>query len=112
VVEELAAVVDRLAAADPVKLADGETIVALHRQLERLAAVVARADAAFDAGREWEADGARSSAAWIASRCHRALPTARRGVRLGRALRSMPAVEEAWLSGEIGEAHAEVLARV
>jgi hypothetical protein len=35
----------------------------------------------------------------------------RRRVRLGRELRHMPAVEAAWLSGDIGEAHVGLLAR-
>ncbi len=63
VLNELTAAVDALAAVEPATLGDGETIVALHRQLERLSAVVARADAAFDATRSWEADGARSASA-------------------------------------------------
>jgi hypothetical protein len=112
VVEELAAQVDSLAAADPAALADDETLVALHRQLERLAAVVARADAAFDAAKRWEADGARSAAAWISFRCHLPMDAARRSVRLGRALRAMPATEEAWVTGEIGVAQADALVRI
>ncbi len=110
--KELTAAVDALGGVPPAALADGETIVALHRQLERLSAVVARADAAFAATQSWEADGARSAAAWISVRCNLPVPSARRGVRLGRALGTMPAVEEAWLAGDIGEAHAETLARV
>ena len=111
VASKLASAVDRLSDADPALLADGEIIVALHRQLDRLEAVTTRATAAFDAARAWEADGARSAAAWIATRCHLPTPTARRRVRLGRELRHMPAVEGAWLAGEIGEAHVALLAR-
>src|SRR5207302_10037148 len=92
-------------------MADGETIVALHRQLARLEAVATRATAAFDAGRSWEADGARSAAAWIGIRCHVPTSAARRRVRLGRELRHMPAVEAAWARGDIGEAHASLLSR-
>jgi hypothetical protein len=110
--EELTAAVDDLCAVEPGTLADGETIRWLHRQLERLNAVTTRAAAAFEAGQEWEADGARSAGAWISARCHVPLPAARRRVRLGRDLRSMPATEEAWLAGDIGEAHVEPLAAV
>lgn len=110
--QQLAADMDVLCVAEPASLADGDTIVALHRQLERLAAVVARADAAFEAGRDWQADGARSAAAWISVRCRQPLTDARRRVRLGRDLRAMPATEEAWLAGEVGEAHVEPLAGV
>jgi len=107
---ELAAVVDRLTAADPSQLADGETVRALHRELERLTAVTTRAVAAFDAGRAWEGDGARSASAWLAVRCRMPAVAARRRVRLGRALRHMPSAEAAWLEGEVGEAHVALLA--
>lgn len=109
-VQDLTASLDALCAADPAQFADPETIQALHRQAERLNAVAARAMRRFDAGRAWEADGARSAAAWLAVRCRLPVPTARRGVQLGRALRHMSAVEAAWLAGDIGEAHAFVFA--
>jgi hypothetical protein len=107
---DLDAALDALCAVDPARLADGETVQALHRQVERLRAVCARATAAFDAGRGWEDEGARTAAAWVAARCGMPADTARREVRLGRALRSMPHVEAAWLAGEIGEAQVFLLA--
>ena len=63
---ELAAALDTLCGADAAQLGDAETVRALHRQLDRLAAVTTRATAAFEAGRAWEAEGARSAAAWLA----------------------------------------------
>ncbi len=110
VLNELETVADALSTIHPSSLADGETIQRLYRQLDRLQAVTARATAAFDAGGDWEADGARSAAAWIAVRCHLSVASARRRVHLARCLRAMPATETAWLAGEISEAHAEVLA--
>ncbi len=107
----LAAAIDELVGADAPTLADGDTVVALHAELERLTAVATRAMAAFDAGRSWEDDDARSAAAWVAAECRVPLEAARRRVRLGRRLRALPAVEAAWLAGEIGEAHADVLAK-
>ena len=106
----LVAAVDALGAVDPAQLADGVTVQALHRQLERLKAVTARATAAFEAGREWEAEGARAAATWVAIRCRLPMMTARRGVRLGRALRHMPVVEATWLAGDVGEAQVALLA--
>ena len=91
-------------------LGDGEMIVALHRQMERLEAVTTRATAAFDAGRSWEADGARSAAAWVTTRCRVPASTARRRVRLGRALRHMSATESAWVAGDLGAAQVGLLA--
>ncbi len=106
----LVGVIDELARLDPLALADGATIEALHRQLERLGAVTARAVAGFDAGRTWETSGARTASAWVSWRCHVPLASARRRVQLGRALRHMPAVEAAWLAGDIGEPHVGLLA--
>jgi len=111
VLDELGAVLDRLVEADPAALADGDTVVALNRQLERLAAVNIRATATFEASRAWEADGARTAAAWLAVRCRLPVPTARDRVRLGRALRHMGVAEAAWLAGDVGEAQVARLAR-
>ena len=109
-VATLTAAVDEMCGADPSVLADGETLVALQREIDRLQAVAARAAARFDASHDWEADGARSAAAWLATRCRLPLPTVRRRVWLGRALRSMPVVEGAWLAGEVSDAHVASLA--
>ena len=96
---------------DPQVLAEGDTIVALHEQLAILQAVVTRAVAAFDAGRSWEADGARSAASWVGTRCKLPTPVSRHRVRLGRDLRHMPEVEKAWVAGEINEFHVSLLVR-
>jgi hypothetical protein len=107
---ELAGALDALSAVDAGVLGDAETVVALQRAAERLACVLTRAVAAFDAGRSWEADGARTASAWLAARCRMPVESARRRVRLGRALRHMGGVEAAWLAGEIGEAQVRLLA--
>ena len=107
---ELVGVVDALCAAGPSRLADGETLVVLHRQLERLSGCLTRAVAAFDAGRDWEADGAHTASAWLSVRWKVPVTSARRRVLLGRALRSMPAVEAGWLAGDIGEAQVGLFA--
>ena len=107
---ELVGVVDALCAAGPSRLADGETLVVLHRQLERLSGCLTRAVAAFDAGRAWEAEGARTTSAWLSVRWKVPQTPARRRVLLGRALRSMPAVEAGWLAGDIGEAQVGLFA--
>jgi len=111
VVDEFAAAVDNLIEVDPGLFADGEALVALSRQLERLAAVATRATAAFDASGGWQPDGARSAACWLATRCRLPMPTARWRVRLGRALRHLPVTEAAWLVGDIGEAQVGLLAK-
>ncbi|HEX2193240.1 MAG TPA: hypothetical protein VHH09_08600 [Acidimicrobiales bacterium] len=110
VVEQLSAAIDALAAVDPATLGDGETVVALHRELERLGAVTTRAVAAFEAAGDFAGDGARSAAAWVAF-CRIPSSTARARVRLGRALRHLPVAEAAWVAGEVGEAQVGLLAR-
>ena len=110
--DDLKSVVDQVRSIDPAALADGESIVELHRCLARLEAATTRAVARFDARREWDADGARSAAAWLTGRCRLPRQAARRRVRLGRALRQLPAAERAWLAGEVGEAQVAALARV
>jgi hypothetical protein len=110
-VEAMELALDVLAHADATDLADGEAVVLLHRQLARLEAMATRASAAFDASREWEVDGARSAAAWIATRAHVPTEASRKRVRLGRDLRHMAAVDEAWTAGDIAGVHASMLAR-
>ena len=68
VLAQLSGAIDAVCATEPARLADPESIQDLHRQLERLNAATTRATAAFEAARTWEADGARSAAAWLATR--------------------------------------------
>jgi hypothetical protein len=85
--------------------------VALHCELARLDAVATRAVGTFDASRQWEATGARAAAAWIAVECKLPSSTARRRVRLARALRHMPTTEAEWLGGAINDFHVGLLAK-
>ncbi|HUQ64279.1 MAG TPA: DUF222 domain-containing protein [Acidimicrobiales bacterium] len=102
--------IDALAALDPTQLGDGESVVDLHRELARLDAVATRAVGSFDASRAWESTGARSAAAWMSVECRLPSSTARRRVRLARALRHLPATEDAWLCGEINDFQVGLLA--
>jgi hypothetical protein len=95
----------------PAGLAGGEAVRAVHRQLARLEAVATRACAAFEREGGWQADGARTASTWLAARCSLPDGTARRRVQLGRELPHLPAVERAWLAGDIGPSAAEVLVR-
>lgn len=101
---------DGLVHVAPESLGDRESIVELHRQLARLEAVVTRAAAAFDASRQWDEDSAPSAAAWLATRCGLRRQAARRRVRLGRELRSLPVCEEAWLAGDVTGSHVAMVA--
>jgi hypothetical protein len=89
---------------------DGASIEDLHHQLSRLESFVTEATAAFEAGEEWAADGAKTASAWIATRCRLPRSAARRRVRLGRALRHLPDVAGAWREGSIGPDAAQAIA--
>src|SRR5690349_16194135 len=109
--EDLLREIDAIAAVDPTALASGEALVALHRAAQRLEAATARVTAAFDADKTWAPSGARNAAAWLQVTCGLHRRDARRQVRLGRALRHMPAVEAAWLAGDINRGHVDALNR-
>ena len=108
--DALTAALDDLVSLDAGALADGESVVALQRELARLEAVAARACARWDANAEWAADGARSGAAWLAAKVHVPKQQAQRCLRLGRAARELPVAADAWLRGAIGSAHVAALA--
>jgi hypothetical protein len=110
--ETLRNAIDELAIVDPAVLASREDVLELHRQLDRLQAVATRSLAAFDAGGEWIPSRSRSAAHWLAWQTHMPISTAKRELRAGRALRSMPLSERAWLDGEVGAAHVAQLAKV
>ena len=109
VLDDLTRAIDALVAHAPHDLADGETQVELQRQLARLDGVTTRSAAAFDASGEWADDGAMSATAWLAASCRLPKATALRRVKLGRALRTMPATEAAWLSGALTAEQVHVL---
>lgn len=104
-VAELAEFADRLVGLDPATLCDRETIAALHRFHERVGAVLTQAAGAFDAAGAWQRSGARSAASWLATTCNLSFGVAKHRVELGRELRTMPVVTNAWLAGELSEAH-------
>jgi hypothetical protein len=111
--EEFTEALDALTSCGAADYSDGESIEELHRALSRFEAFVTEATAVFEAREEWAADGAKTASAWIATRCALPRSTARRRLRLGRALRHLPECAEAWRSGRIGtdQAHALAAAR-
>src|SRR6202789_2938062 len=108
--ENFAAALDELIESGAANYGDGTSIVELHQLQSRLDSFVTEATAAFEVGEEWAADGAKTAAAWIATRCRVARPAGKRRVRLGRTLRHLPAVAQAWREGAIGEDAARAIA--
>jgi hypothetical protein len=86
----------------------GEFAVAMQQRLSRVDAVATRAAGAFDANGDTE--NARSSAIWLAYRCHLPKWKAKRCVSNARALRHMPEVDAAFAAGDINTEHVSKLA--
>ena len=68
------------------------------------------ATAAFEAGEEWAADGAKTAARGSPRVVGSRRAAAKRRVRLGRTLRHLPEVAQAWRQGAIGADQAQAIA--
>ena len=108
--DNLAAALEALIESGAENYGDGESMEKLHGLSSRLESFVTEAIGAFEKGEEWAADGAKSAASWIASRCRVPRAAALRRVRLGRTLRHLPGVAQAWREGDIGEDAAQAIA--
>jgi len=108
--DDFAEALDALVASGAANYGDGAAIEELHRHLSRLESFVTEATAAFEVGEDWAADGAKTAAAWIATRCRLPRAVARRRVRLARNLRHLPECTEAWREGRIGVEQAKAIA--
>jgi Domain of unknown function (DUF222) len=100
--ENFGAALDALVASGAENYGDCASIEELHLFQSRLDSFVTEATAAFEVGEEWAADGAKTAAAWLATRCRVSRASAKRRVRLGRTLRHLPEVTSAWREGAIG----------
>jgi Domain of unknown function (DUF222) len=108
--ENLDEALEALIASGAENYGDGESMETLHRLSSRLDSFVTEATAAFESGEQWAADGAKSAASWISSCCRVPRASALRRVRLGRKLRYLPLVAQAWSEGDIGEDAAKAIA--
>jgi len=101
---------EALVASDAANYGDGASLEELYRMLSRLESFVTEATTAFEAGEQWAADGAKTAASWISSRCRVPRAAAKRRVRLGRSLRHLPECAQAWREGSIGLDAAQAIA--
>lgn len=108
--DRLREAIDAVVQCDPELLADDESVVELHRQLSRLEAATTRVTGVFERSGRWALTGARHLSAWLAVRCGLSTAEARRRVRLGRALETLPVAEAAWQAGEVTSSHVAKLA--
>lgn len=98
---------------DPAGLDDGELVVRLYQLQARMGALVARAAAAFDRSEAWQAEGARSAAAWLAVKTRLPTSEVRSDVAHGRAVSErLPVLGQAWVDGAVAQAHVAVLCRL
>jgi hypothetical protein len=112
--------IDRLAVAvaglraDDLALLTAEELEARLRDLRRLSdqveAVFAETSATFEATEAYKDVGARTAASWLRHHMRMGAGEARRRVIVGQRLRDLPCVREAFVAGEIGLSHVEVLA--
>jgi hypothetical protein len=89
---------------DPQALRSGDDIEALHREQARCEAVVTRATSAFEVGREWEASGAKSAAAWVSNHCGLSDAGARRRISGQIVLRQLRCIEDELFEADWAEA--------
>jgi hypothetical protein len=97
---------------DPSSFADPASIERLDRQLARHEAFVTRKVAAFDDSGAWAPSGARTAAAWLATKCRLPKSEARAQVRRGRQLAHFPTMARAWSEGEVTASHIDVMTRL
>jgi hypothetical protein len=86
-----------------------ETVLSLQRLRGSLEVAEARVLARWEAQGCWRPSGAKTAAAWLAWKERLPIGVARQRVRHARALRTMPAVEQAWGDGEIDRSHVVTL---
>ena len=103
---------DKLLVSDDFVSSDGDSIIELEADKNRLDAAVCKKLAAFDACGEWKTTGAKTACAWICVQTRLARPEVRRQLRRGRSLAKMPRFGGAWESGAISGDHLDVVISV
>lgn len=112
VVDRAAAVLAELHELDLDGLADDplcEAVLAMQRLRGGLDAAEARMLSRWDAQGCWRPSGAKTGAAWLAWKQRIPIQVARQRLRHARALRTLPAIEEAWAAGHIDRSHVTTL---
>ena len=106
--DRAATVLSELAAFDLDAVTDSELSEATPR-FQRLRGGLdvaeARVLARWDAQGGWRASGAKSASAWLQWKLHLSPEVAGQRMRHARAVRTLPAVEQAWAAGEIDRGH-------
>lgn len=112
VLDRAAKVLDELRAVDLDGVDDdslSDAMLAMQRLRGGLDVAEARVLSRWDAQGCWRASGAKTGAAWLAWKQRVPIQVARRRLRHARALRTLPALEEAWARGDLDRAHVTTL---
>ena len=86
-----------------------EAVLAIQRLRGGLDVAEARVLSRWDAQRCWQPSGAKTGAAWLAWKQRIPVGVARQRLRHARAMRMLPAIEEAWGAGDLDRAHVTTL---
>jgi Domain of unknown function (DUF222)/HNH endonuclease len=104
--------IDDIVAAGPSAFGDGESVLALQHQWNRLGAFVISSIGEFDTWGEWGNDGAKNAAAWLSKKLNESTKESHRRVKYARLLRDLPIVAEAFSAGELNTSHLDLLLSV
>lgn len=86
-----------------------DAVLRLQRLRGGLEASEARVLSRWDALGCWRPSGAKTGSAWLAWKQRVPIQVARQRMRHARALRTLPAVEQAWAAGDVDRAHLTTL---
>ncbi len=81
--------------------ADGQSLVVLRREIDRLSALLVEAEVRFDSGEVWRNDGAGSFRGWLRDRAELGLKAATVEARRVERLEAWPEVAAAWVEGRL-----------
>jgi hypothetical protein len=112
VLERAAAVLAELREVDLDGLPDeslSEAVLATQRLRGALDVAEARVLSRWDSNRCWQPSGAKTGAAWLAWKQRVPISVARQRLRHARAMRTLPAIEEAWGTGDLDRSHVTTL---
>jgi Domain of unknown function (DUF222) len=112
VLDRVGAVLAELREVDLDGLADDTlsgAVLSMQRLRGGLDAAEARVLSRWDAQRCWQPSGAKTGAAWLAWKQRVPIGVARQRIRHARAMRTLPAIEEAWATGDLDRAHVTTL---
>jgi Domain of unknown function (DUF222)/HNH endonuclease len=109
VVADVRCAIDGLVEAGRGALGDAKTLCDLHREFNRLDALISGAEHEFDLWGQWATDGASSATCWLSTACHLPKGDARRRLRRAKAVTELPLAQAAREKGVLTAAAFDAL---